>query len=576
MKRSLKTETRVRRGLPVVLLTGIVLIALLAAGATYSHLRRTTIIERSIIEEELPVLVDSLSAYTNAYFKNYSTGLTLLADVVDWPEVFAEAYRDPSEIQRLRETAKTILSSPDLSFIDMQRDMIYTFWSDTGVQLDKNKPRDSWYFDTYKTGIPPNRRLSVYYDDSFGHYVGYYDQVIWDDAGEAVGLIGVVVDLLGLAAQLQTQLTPGDSIVVFSENNPIIGISHESITPLGTVYDSSGVKSEETSSDIGSPISTQEMLDAGQVPKVSNDGRNIISNVDLPFPQLEVGIVMSMETRIAELQDVFRRQNILNAIVVLFLLSSYIGMASFFIHQSNKQIHSLQELRSKLDDLLSVMGHNILNGVHTLYGIIANEPIDRRSLRTTVHHIDTIVRNSVYAGRDRDLGKADISAPIVIADVIARLQDTYVPIATGKDQTLLVVSAGESATPINSDQELLYHMLLNLVDNAIKYTPHGGSVVAVFRTTTYRLECLVADQGPGFTGDDRKHLFTKFRRLSAKPTGKERSAGIGLYTTRRLGYLINARLDLLDDVPAWAQHWVPKKTGAIWLVTVPSRKEEEP
>jgi two-component system sensor histidine kinase/response regulator len=56
----------------------------------------------------------------------------------------------------------------------------------------------------------------------------------------------------------------------------------------------------------------------------------------------------------------------------------------------------------------------------------------------------------------------------------------------------------------------------------VQRAPDGGGI------------CRVEDQGPGFTAEDRKHMFLRYRRLSARPTAGEPSTGLGLSIVKRL------------------------------------------
>ena len=87
------------------------------------------------------------------------------------------------------------------------------------------------------------------------------------------------------------------------------------------------------------------------------------------------------------------------------------------------------------------------------------------------------------------------------------------------------------------DEDRLGEALDNLISNAIKYSPPHTSVwVAVHSNPKHpkvvRIE--VRDEGGGLTRNDRTNLFTKYRRLSAQPTGDESSTGLGLAITKRI------------------------------------------
>jgi len=88
---------------------------------------------------------------------------------------------------------------------------------------------------------------------------------------------------------------------------------------------------------------------------------------------------------------------------------------------------------------------------------------------------------------------------------------------------------------VRADRQRLTQMLMNLIGNAIKYTPEGGVTVSTRRLPlprTYRIE--ISDTGPGMSEEEQKGLFRKFGRLQDAYTKGIRGSGLGLYITREL------------------------------------------
>lgn len=104
--------------------------------------------------------------------------------------------------------------------------------------------------------------------------------------------------------------------------------------------------------------------------------------------------------------------------------------------------------------------------------------------------------------------------------------------AAEKGQTLVVDPSGEGGLQVFGDMARLAQAVDNLVDNAVKYTPPGGTIrVSVVRRSSH-VHVAVADEGPGLGPDDLARMFQPFQRLSATPTGGESSTGLGLHITR--------------------------------------------
>lgn len=85
------------------------------------------------------------------------------------------------------------------------------------------------------------------------------------------------------------------------------------------------------------------------------------------------------------------------------------------------------------------------------------------------------------------------------------------------------------------DSQKLYQVMLNLLSNASKYSEMHKTIkvrLLSVASTLFRIE--IEDEGLGLSEEDKTHLFSKFSRLSARPTADEPSTGLGLYISRFL------------------------------------------
>jgi len=83
-----------------------------------------------------------------------------------------------------------------------------------------------------------------------------------------------------------------------------------------------------------------------------------------------------------------------------------------------------------------------------------------------------------------------------------------------------------------ADRDKLRQIVLNLVDNAIKYSPDGGVISVSGERRLDMVEIRVSDQGIGISAADQRNLFRKFFRADARMTRGIRGIGLGLYLTR--------------------------------------------
>src|ERR1700682_582659 len=109
-----------------------------------------------------------------------------------------------------------------------------------------------------------------------------------------------------------------------------------------------------------------------------------------------------------------------------------------------------------------------------------------------------------YGGR---LGGFD---NVALADLVREVGDLYQPIAEDKHITLHVAS-GDDAT-VRGDRDLLLEAVANLVDNALKFTPAGGSVELALVHGKNESVVRVSDSGPGIRENEREAVTRRFYR----------------------------------------------------------------
>jgi signal transduction histidine kinase len=117
----------------------------------------------------------------------------------------------------------------------------------------------------------------------------------------------------------------------------------------------------------------------------------------------------------------------------------------------------------------------------------------------------------------------------------------YIESAEKKDINIDFVPA-EDMEPVLADKHFLTEILDNLLSNAIKYSPKGLEVSIYTDFFDSSVQFIVRDQGPGFTEEDKKRLFQKFAKLSARPTDGESSTGLGLSIAMKLVTMLNGSI----------------------------------
>jgi len=134
------------------------------------------------------------------------------------------------------------------------------------------------------------------------------------------------------------------------------------------------------------------------------------------------------------------------------------------------------------------------------------------------------------------------SKPINLHKLMSDLLEFYHPVANEKGISLSY--QGED-TQIKGDPDLIFQAMSNLLDNAIKYTPTGGSVRLSCNRNQRHCEIEVADSGPGVEKSELPLLFKRFHRTDHSRT--QPGFGLGLSLVKAITTLHNGRINVFSD-----------------------------
>ena len=124
---------------------------------------------------------------------------------------------------------------------------------------------------------------------------------------------------------------------------------------------------------------------------------------------------------------------------------------------------------------------------------------------------------------------------VELGTVIDDVQRTVEPLARKK--SIVLTTELEPEIPLIADAAKVKQMLLNLVSNAIKFTPSGGRVGIEARRVEMWVEIAVIDTGIGIAKNDLSRLFTEFHQVDAGPGRQQEGTGLGLALTKRFAEL---------------------------------------
>ncbi|MGC1375499.1 MAG: ATP-binding protein [Anaerolineales bacterium] len=127
-------------------------------------------------------------------------------------------------------------------------------------------------------------------------------------------------------------------------------------------------------------------------------------------------------------------------------------------------------------------------------------------------------------------------------DVFENMHSVMDQIAIDKGLTLTSSIAPDMPEMIDSDPQRLQQILVNLVNNAIKFTEKGGIIVRLYRVTDEHWAFDVTDTGPGIAIEDQKFIFDPFRQVEGTVTRAHGGIGLGLSIVNRIIDLMKGRI----------------------------------
>jgi heavy metal sensor kinase len=211
-----------------------------------------------------------------------------------------------------------------------------------------------------------------------------------------------------------------------------------------------------------------------------------------------------------ELEDVTRAFN-----GALERLDHAVGeMRQFSAALAHELRTPLAALRGEIELALGRLGSGDANRDHLASQI---EEIDR--LKRLIEQILTLAR--------AEAGQIPLSfAPLDVGDLAMALVEQLEPVAQARGITL--TSECAPGAVVRGDGEWLRRLLINLLDNALKFTGEGGRVCVRVAPSGDRVTIAVQDTGVGISPADRPHVFERFFRADPSRTSSTEGTGLGL------------------------------------------------
>lgn len=118
-----------------------------------------------------------------------------------------------------------------------------------------------------------------------------------------------------------------------------------------------------------------------------------------------------------------------------------------------------------------------------------------------------------------------------------------------KSEHPLLVTQGDELALAKVDARLIVQVVINIVDNAIKYTPPGAAIQIATTVTKTQVVVEISDNGPGIAEEEKPRIFDMFYTVGAKVADSRRSLGLGLALCKSIITAHGGEIFVLDHQP---------------------------
>ena len=202
----------------------------------------------------------------------------------------------------------------------------------------------------------------------------------------------------------------------------------------------------------------------------------------------------------------------------------------------NQMICRLDESFQSVNRFTADASHELRTPLTIIRGELETSLLDKdlsENVRETIYslieeteNLSKIVQCLLSLSR-LDSGSAQMErVRINLTDLVSTITDQMVPLADEKHVRL--TSQAQGQVEVEGDRVRLKQVVVNLLDNAIKYTPEGGTVTVGVNVSDRRAQLEISDTGPGIPASDLPHVFDRFFRADQIRLGTTEGAGLGL------------------------------------------------
>lgn len=259
-------------------------------------------------------------------------------------------------------------------------------------------------------------------------------------------------------------------------------------------------------------------------------------------------------------EDVFTGASALNRFLHRLIVLVAEGYWQTVRHERDLVQQGIAEADRLKSELISMVSHDLKTPLTTIQGCVVSmlqvevdEEQRRRFLQMIQQNaerlsrlISQIVDLSSIEARAMDLMVVDLDVGVTTR----KLVEGILPVAPVK------LELAGRLPPVRADRDAVERILVNLIDNAVRFSPAEEPVTVQADALDGFVELRVVDVGPGVPEERRDGLFSKFYQVDPSPSGKRTGTGLGLAIVRGLAEAMGGTAGYRPNKPTGSVFWV--------------------
>jgi signal transduction histidine kinase len=232
----------------------------------------------------------------------------------------------------------------------------------------------------------------------------------------------------------------------------------------------------------------------------------------------------------------------------------------------NKMARELSSMEAQRQDFISNVSHEIQSPLTSISGFAALLKSDLLTKQQREHYIEVIETESKRLSKLSD-NLLKLSAlesenvPLTFSDfrLDKQIEQAILMLEPHWKKKSIDIDAELEKINVHADKDLLDQVWINLIHNAVKFTPENGLISLKLYQNDNQIECHITDNGIGISKEDQIHIFERFFKVDKARDRSLGGNGLGLSLCKKIVDLHNGEISIESEL----------NKGTNFIVTIP-------